>query len=90
MEALPAILESMRLSLLAITALVGFGLVVSTLMLYRQSGMLRDHSRMLRDISKQVADSEAIVRATYALAAKAAAALENVSRLVVHPGGRTS
>ncbi len=90
METLPAILESMRLSLIAIAALVGFSLVVSTLMLYRQSGMLRDHSRMLREISKQVADSEALLRETHALTAKAAAALENVSRLVIHPGGRTS
>ncbi len=90
METLPAILEFMRLSLIAIAALVGFSLVVSTLMLYRQSGMLRDHSRMLREISKQVADSEALLRETHALTAKAAAALENVSRLVIHPGGRTS
>lgn len=71
MEALPAILESMRLSLVAITALVAFGFAVTTLMLYRQS-------QILRDISSQVSD-------THALTAKAAAALDNVSRLVVHP-----
>lgn len=47
MEALPAILESMRLSLVAITALVAFGFAVTTLMLYRQS-------QILRDISSQV------------------------------------
>lgn len=97
METLPAILESMRLSLLTIAALVAFSLLVTTLMLYRQSrmlrdvsGMLRDVSRMVRDISKQVADSEALLRETHALTAKAATALENVSRLVIHPGGRTS
>jgi hypothetical protein len=82
MEALPAILESMRLSLIAITALVAFGFLGTTLMLYRQS-------RMVRDVSKQVAESEALLRDTHALTAKAAAALDNVSRLVVHPGGRT-
>ena len=90
METLPAILESMRLSLLTIAALVAFSLLVTTLMLYRQSRMLRDVSRMVRDISKQVADSEALLRETHALTAKAATALENVSRLVIHPGGRTS
>ncbi len=72
MEALPAILESMRLSLVAITALVAFGFAVTTLMLYRQS-------RILHDISNQLSD-------THALTAKAAAALDNVTRLVVHPG----
>ena len=90
METLPAILESMRLSLLTIAALVAFSLLVTTLMLYRQSRMLRDISGMVRDISKQVAGSEALLRDTHALTAKAAAALENVSRLVIHPGGRTS
>ncbi len=74
MEALPAILESMRLSLVAITALVAFGFAVTTLMLYRQS-------RILRDISNQVSD-------THALTAKAAAVLDNVGRLVIHAGGR--
>jgi cell division protein FtsB len=82
MEQLPAILESMRLSLIATTALVAFGFVVTTLMLYRQS-------QILRDVSKQVADSEALVRDTHALTAKVAAALDSVSRLVVHAGGRT-
>jgi len=82
MEVLPAILESMRVSLIATTALVAFGFFVTTLMLYRQS-------RMLRDVSKQVADSEVLLRDTHALTAQAAAALENVTRLVVHPGGRS-
>ncbi len=61
----------MRLSLVAITALVAFGFAVTTLMLYRQS-------RILHDISNQLSD-------THALTAKAAAALDNVTRLV-HPG----
>ena len=97
METLPAILESMRLSLMTIAALVAFSLVVSTLMLHRQSRMLRDVSKQVTDVSKQVgdvskqvADSAALLRETHALTAKAAAALENVSRLVVHPGGRIS
>jgi len=83
MEFLPAILESMRLSLLATTALVAFGFLVTTLMLFRQS-------KILRDVSKQVADSEARLRDMHALTAKAAAALDNVTRLVVHLDGRTS
>ena len=83
MEPLPAILESMRLSLLATTALVAFGFFVTTLMLFRQS-------KILRDVSKQVADSAALLRDAHALTAKAAAALDNVTRLVVHRGGRTS
>jgi hypothetical protein len=89
MDVLPAILESMRLSLIATTALVAFGFTVMTLMLYRQSRTLRDIAEMLRGVSKQVSDSEALLRDTHALTAKAAAALENVTRLVVHPGGRT-
>jgi len=75
MDALPAILESMRLSLIAIAGLVAFGFATTSLMLYRQGKMLRDSQTLLRD--------------THALTAKAAAALENVSRLVVHPGKRT-
>ncbi len=77
MEALPAILESMRLSLVAVTALVAFGFFVTTLMLYRQS-------KILADTAKQIADSDARLRDMHALTAKAAAALENVTRLVVH------
>ncbi len=80
-DALPAILESMRLSLIATTALVAFGFFATTLMLYRQS-------KIRRDVSKQISDSEALLRDAHALTAKAAAALENVTRLVVHPGGR--
>lgn len=75
MEALASILESMRLSLIAITALVAFGFFTTTLMLFRQSKVLKD--------------SEEILRQTHELSAKAAAALENVTRLVVHPGGRS-
>ena len=75
MDALPAILESMRLSLIVIAALVAFSFATTSLMLYRQSKILRD--------------SEALLRDTHALTAKAAAALENVSRLVVHAGGRS-
>ena len=90
MDPLPAILESMRLSLLATTALVAFGFLATTLMLFRQSRMLRDVSRDVVSVSKQVADSAALLRDAHALTAKAAAALENVTRLVVHPGGRTS
>jgi len=82
MDALPAILESMRLSLIAIAALVAFGFGTTSLMLYRQSKVLRDSEGLIRD-------SQALLRDTHALTAKAAAALENVSRLVVHPGGRT-
>ncbi len=51
MEALPAILESMRLSLIAITALVAFGFFVTTLMLYRQSKILGDVSRDVASVS---------------------------------------
>ena len=42
MDALPAILESMRLSLIAIAALVAFGFFITTLMLFRQSKLLRE------------------------------------------------
>ena len=82
MDALPAILESMRLSLVVITALVAFGFFSTTLMLFRQT-------RALSDISKQLSASEELLRRTHELTAKAAAALENVTRLVVHPGGRS-
>ena len=75
MEPLASILESMRVSLIAITALVAFGFFATTLMLLRQSRVLKD--------------SEEILRQTHELSAKAAAALENVTRLVVHPGGRS-
>ncbi len=75
MEALPAILETMQITLLVNAALAVFGLSVLALMLYRQS-------KALGAISKQVADMEE-------LAAKAATALENVSRLVVHSGARS-
>ena len=81
MEVLPAFLESMRLSLVATTALVAFGCFVTTLMLYRQS-------KIVADVSKQIADSDARLRDMHALTAKAAAALDNVTRLVVHPAGR--
>jgi len=74
-EPLASILESMRVSLIAITALVAFGFFATTLMLLRQSRVLKD--------------SEEILRQTHELSAKAAAALENVTRLVVHPGGRS-
>ena len=75
MEPLASILESMRVSLIAITALVAFGFFATTLMLLRQSRVLKD--------------SQEILRQTHELSAKAAAALENVTRLVVHPGGRS-
>jgi hypothetical protein len=74
MEALPRILQSMQLSLIAIAALVAFGFFTTTLMLFRQSKVLRD--------------SEIWLRETHALIAKASAALDNVTQLVVHPGGR--
>jgi len=74
-EPLASILESMRVSLIAITALVAFGFFATTLMLLRQSRVLKD--------------SQEILRQTHELSAKAAAALENVTRLVVHPGGRS-
>jgi hypothetical protein len=54
-EALPVILESMRLSLAVTAVLVAFGVSVTTLMLYRQT-------RILCDVSKQLADSEAVRR----------------------------
>jgi hypothetical protein len=82
METLPAILQSMQITLVANTALVAVGFFTTTLMLFRQS-------KVLKDISKQVADSEALLRDAHAFAAKAAAALENVTRLVIHPGDRT-
>ena len=81
METLPGILESMRLSLLVIAALVAFGFFTTTLMLFRQSKLLRDSATLLRETHE-------MTLRTYELAAKAAAALENVTRLVVHPGGR--
>ncbi len=89
MEALPGILEAMRLSLLAITAFIVFGFVVTTLMLFQQSRILRDISKQVSDSEALLGDSQALLRDTHALTAKAAAALENVTRLVVHPGGRT-
>jgi hypothetical protein len=76
MDPLIGILESMRVSLVAITALVAFGFFTTTLMLFRQSKVLRD--------------SQEILRQTHELSAKAARALENVTRLVVHPGGKPS
>ena len=100
---LAAILESMRLSLIANTALVAFGFVGTTLMLYRQGGIMRDVSKQVSETSKQTAEisrhsveiaamareSHALLQETHALTAKATAALENVTRLVVHAGGRT-
>lgn len=59
MEALPAILESVRVSLVVTAALVAFGVCAMTLMLYRQS-------RILRDLAKRVTDTEALLRDTHA------------------------
>lgn len=81
MDLLPAILESMRLSLIAIAGLVAFGFFSTTLMLLRQSKMIRDSEALLRETHE-------LTIKTHELTAKAATALENVSRLVVHPGGR--
>jgi hypothetical protein len=52
MEALPAILDSMRVSLAVIALLVACGVAAMTLMLHLQS-------RILRDLPKRVADTEA-------------------------------
>ena len=88
MEPVHAVLESMRLSLIAIAAFIAFGFFTTTLMLFRQSKVLSGITNALRNISQQVSDSEKLLRDTHELTAKAAAALENVTRLVVHPGGR--
>ena len=79
MEALPGILESMRLSLVAIAGMVAFSFTITTIMLFRQS-------KMLRDISQNLANSEVILKETHDLTVKGFAILENVTRLVVHPG----
>ena len=51
MGSLPAILESMRVSLVVTALLVVCGVAAMTLMLYLQN-------RMLRDLPKRVGDSE--------------------------------
>jgi hypothetical protein len=79
MEALPAILESMQLSLVAITALVAFGFFTTTLMLFRQSKVLRDSEVLLRETHE-------LTVKTHVLIDRAAAALESVTRLVIHTG----
>src|SRR5262249_13662099 len=75
-------------------ALVAFGFFVTTLMLYRQGGILRDVSKQVMEtsqhtvvLSNQLAevaamarDSHAVLQETRALTAQATAALDSATR----------
>ncbi len=76
MDALPKILESMQIVLVIDIALAAIGFSVMAIMLARQS--------------RYLAQGQAIMREVHALTMQTAASLENVTRLVVHPGGKTT
>lgn len=88
MDSLALALTSIHWSLILIAALMTFDITFASLMLHRLGQIMRDVHADVGQISKQVAQDSVLLRETHALTAQAAAALDNVARLVVYPGGR--
>jgi len=95
MESLALVLESIRSSLLLIAGMMTLGVISMSITLHRLGQMLRavstdvtEVAQARAEVSRQIAENTALLRDTHALTAKAAAALDNVARLVVYPGGR--
>ena len=95
MESLSSALESLRWALILIAAMMTPGVISMSITLRRLGQMLREVStdvtevhKLGAEVSRQVAENTALLRDTHALTAKAAAALDNVARLVVYRGGR--
>ena len=88
------LLDSMRWTLMFNTVVMTLGFLCIAIMIFVTSHglakMVREVSQTTREVAEQVAEDTALLRESHALTAGAAAALENIMRLVVDPGSRTS